>query len=148
MTRARSSARFDGLMLRRPTAYLADVILIAILASVLWVVLSLLTILSFGLLSPLQIAAMALLPLAYHTLFIGLRGATPGMRLLDVEIRDRDGARPQLVQALVATVIFYVSVGLTSFLILAIALLDDRSRTLHDMLSGTLAVRRSVSSRR
>ncbi len=30
--------------------------------------------------------------------------------------------------------------------LLAIALLDDRSRTLHDMLSGTLAVRRSTSS--
>ncbi len=147
MIRPRSSTRFDGLLLRRPIAYLADVILIALIATVLWLVMSLLTILSFGLLSPLQIAAMAVLPLGYHTLFVGLRGATPGMSLFDVEIRDRDGGRPQLVQAFVATVVFYLSVGLTSFLILAIALLDDRSRTLHDMLSGTLAVRRSASSR-
>lgn len=140
-------ALYESLLPRRVFAYLIDVVLIALVAAVLWFVLTIFTIVSFGLLGPLQALILALWPLTYHSLFVALRSATPGMSFMDLEIRTLEGRRPSLVQAVIATVLFYASVALTSFLILLITFFDDRSRTLHDMISGTLAVRRSASLR-
>ncbi len=144
---AERPALYEGLLLRRALAYLVDVVLITVVAVCLWFVLGIFTLVSFGLLAPLQALVLALWPLSYHSLFIGLRGATPGMSIMDVEIRTATAGRPDLIQAVVATVLFYASVALTSFLILLITLFDDRGRTLHDMISGTLAVRKSAAGR-
>jgi uncharacterized RDD family membrane protein YckC len=113
---------YDGLLWRRAFGYLIDVLVLGVLGAVAWFALGLLVVLSFGLLLPLQIAALALLPLAYHTLFLAHRGQTPGMAALDVEVRTWNGRRPDLLQAFVQTAIFYVSVALTSWLILLVAL--------------------------
>jgi len=78
----------------------------------------------------------------YHTYFLGSRGATPGMRFFDLEMWSLTGRQPEYVQAFLATVLFYVSVSLTAFLILVVALFNDRRRTLHDMLAGTIVLRR------
>lgn len=136
-----TSGLYDGLMWRRACGYLLDVVVIGIVAVIVWLVLGLVGVMTFGLLLPLQFVALAVLPLAYHTLFIGHRGRTPGMAAFDVEVRDLDGARPDYVQALIMTVLFYLSVALTSWLILLVALFNDRHRTLHDYLSGSIAVR-------
>ncbi len=116
-----------------------DAIVLLMLVAGLWV----LVILSLGLLLPIQLALAPLLPVAYHTWFVGHAGATPGMQLMDVEIRSWTGRRPDFVQAFVMTVLFYATVLPTSFLVLAIALFNDRQRTLHDYLAGTLGLRRS-----
>lgn len=134
---------YDGVVWRRAVGYLVDVVLIAIAGFCVWVLLGLLTLLSFGLLLPLQIVVLTLLPLAYHTWFIGSAGATPGMRLFDVELRCWTGERPDFPRAALQTALFYVTVALTSWLVLIVALFNDRSRTLHDYLAGTLGVRRS-----
>jgi uncharacterized RDD family membrane protein YckC len=42
------------------------------------------------------------------------------------------------------TVAFYVSVGVTGWLILLVALFNGRGRTLHDYLCGTVTIRPSV----
>lgn len=134
---------YDGLLLRRAVAYGLDVIVIAVILTGLWLLLSVLTIISFGLLGPVQVVIMVLTPLAYHTLFVGHGGATPGMRIMDVEIRDWRGGRPSLFQAFLAAVLFYGTIIPTSWLILLFALFNDMRRTLHDLLSGTVAVRHS-----
>ncbi|MEE8534923.1 MAG: RDD family protein, partial [Kiloniellales bacterium] len=79
----------------------------------------------------------------YHSYFVGHDGATPGMRLLDVEIRVWTGRRPDYVQAFLVALLFYATVLPTSWLVLVVALFNERNRTLHDLLTGTLAVRRS-----
>lgn len=136
-------ALYDGLLWRRPIAYLLDVVLIALAAFAVWALLGLLSILSFGLLLPLQVVVLALLPLAYHTWFIGSSGATPGMRWLDVELRCWTGAGPDYARAALQTALFYVTVALTTWLVLIVALFNDRRRTLHDYLAGTVGVRHS-----
>jgi uncharacterized RDD family membrane protein YckC len=136
-------ALYDGLLWRRPIAYLLDLVLIALAAFAVWALLGLLSILSFGLLLPLQVVVLTLLPLAYHTWFIGSRGATPGMRLLDVELRSWTGARPDYTRAALQTALFYVTVALTTWLVLIVALFNDRRRTVHDYLGGTVGVRHS-----
>lgn len=135
-------AYFDGIVWRRSLAYVVDLLVLACVLAAVWVVFGLITVVSFGLLSGVWIL-FPLVPLAYHTLLIGgARSATLGQRLFELEVRTWSGGRPSYVQAAVQTVLFYVSVGLTSFLILVWVFFNPRRRTLHDYLSGTLVVRR------
>lgn len=134
---------YDGIMWRRVGAFCVDVVAVSILSFVAWFLLGLMAVMSFGLLLPLQVAAVALLPTAYHTYFIGSSGATPGMRFFDVEIRTWTGRRPDYVQAFLQTVLFYTTVSLTTGLVLLVALFNDRHRTLHDLMAGTVGVRHS-----
>ncbi len=134
---------YDGLIWRRMVAYLVDALAILAIMGGLFLVLTIVTVLSFGLLFPLKIVVLALVPLAYHSYFVGHDGATPGMRLFDVEIRVWTGRRPDYVQAFLVALLFYATVLPTSWLVLVVALFNERNRTLHDLLTGTLAVRRS-----
>ena len=65
------------------------------------------------------------------------------MKLLDLETRTWNGARPDYLQALVMTFLFYASIVITWFLVLLVPLFNERRRTLHDLISGVVVVRRS-----
>ncbi|NIA67010.1 RDD family protein [Pelagibius litoralis] len=132
---------YTGLLPRRCLAYLVDVTIIAIIGLCLGVVLAIMGLLTLGLLSPVAALILALWPLTYHSLFLAGRGATPGMRLFGVEARSWDGQRLSLLQAVIVTILFYVSVSLTAWLVLLMALFNERGRTLHDILANTLVVR-------
>jgi uncharacterized RDD family membrane protein YckC len=126
----------------RVMAYLVDLVIIAIVVGLLLAAAAVPVIASFGLLFPVVTAIVAIVPLAYHTLLIGgPSSATIGMRLFNLEVRMIDGGRPGLAVAFILTVMFYVTVGLTSWLVLLVALFNDRRRTLHDYLCGTHVVR-------
>lgn len=135
---------YAGVVLRRILAYLIDVIVIAVLGLCLGFVLSVVGLLTFGLLSPLAVVVMALWPLIYHSYFVATRGATPGMRLFDLEVRDWSGKSVEPAQAVLVVLLFFVTIALTAWLILLVALFTDRNRALHDILAGTLVVRRQV----
>jgi uncharacterized RDD family membrane protein YckC len=51
------------------------------------------------------------------------------------------GERPDYLQAFLMTALFYATVPITGFLILAVALFTERNRTLHDILSGITVIR-------
>ena len=136
-------ALYEDLLFRRVLAYVIDVVAIAVLSSAAWIAFGILSAVTFGLLAPIGIIAIGLIPVSYHTLFLGRSGATPGMRFFDLEMWNLTGKRPEYIQAFLATVLFYVSVGLTAFLILIVALFNDRRRTLHDLLAGTIVLRRA-----
>ncbi|MGD1878289.1 MAG: RDD family protein [Kiloniellaceae bacterium] len=133
---------YGGVVPRRCLAYLLDILVIALLGLCLGFVLSVAGILSFGLLSPLAVIIMALWPLAYHCGFIASRGATPGMRLFGLELRDWSGRPVEPAQAVLFVLLFYVSVSLTAWLVLLVVLFNDRGRALHDILANTIVVRR------
>jgi len=125
-------ARLRGLLWRRPFAYVVDAIVLAVVSSI---------VLFFV---PLVWPVAIVIPLAYHSLLIGgAQSATLGQRLFGLEVRRLDGGRPTVLQAFVQTVLFYATVALTTCLILLIALFNRRRRTLHDVLAGTLMLRRS-----
>ena len=133
---------FHGILSRRVIAYLFDLAFIAILGTVLSVILLILTVVSLGLLGGLWYA-LPLLAIAYHTVLIGGRQAsTWGMRVLDIEVATTEAARPTYSQAFVMAIVFYVSTLSTSYLILLLPLFTRRHRTLHDLLSGTVVLRR------
>jgi uncharacterized RDD family membrane protein YckC len=134
---------YDGVLWRRTLAYFVDLCCIGVLAVLFWVVFAVLWVLSFGLLGPVLWFLFGLIPLAYHTLLLSGRcSATIGMRLFDLELRSVTGERPGFLQALAQTALFYLTVGATCSLILLFALLNRHKRTLHDVLAGTVMVRR------
>lgn len=137
-------ALFDSIVFRRVVAYIMDGIILGLLWVIAWIFLSGLTVITFGLGAPLLIV-LFILPLLYHSLFIGISGATPGMRFFDIEVRLLNGQRPDLGHAILLTILFYATIALTTALILLVALFNWRGRCLHDFLTGMLVVRRSVS---
>jgi uncharacterized RDD family membrane protein YckC len=133
---------YEGVLWRRVFAYLLDLVFIGIILVGMWLVFTVLWLLSFGLLGPVLWFLFGLVPLAYHTLLLsGRHSATFGMRCFDLELRSVTGERPSFLQALIETVLFYVTVGMTCSLILLVALFNRRGRTVHDFLAGAVMVR-------
>jgi uncharacterized RDD family membrane protein YckC len=133
--------------LRRVYAYCLDLVVVALVWGMVFIACVILGALSFGLLWPILAVLLGLVPILYHTLTIaGPRSATFGMRIAGLRVMsiapgaEATGGRPHPVQALVQTLGFYVSIGLTGSLILLVALFNPRRRTLHDMLAGTVVV--------
>jgi uncharacterized RDD family membrane protein YckC len=138
---------YDGLLWRRSLAYLFDCCVIGLLLLAGWSSLILVGILSFGLLLPLVPLLVALIPIAYHALQVGGRHhATFGMRLFDLEVKTWTGGRPDVWQGLLMAAMFYATLAFTCFLILLVALFNDRRRTLHDYLAGVVVVRRALGA--
>lgn len=133
-----------GVMSRRCFAWLLDVVLIVLLVGVLWLVLLLFGLLTLG----LGFGAMTMLPAVpflYH--FVSLlrpTSATPGQAMMGLTVRrDEDLGPPTGLQALIFTVVFYLTMA-TSGLLLLIALFTVRHRTLHDLASDLVVVRRGA----
>ncbi len=132
-----------GVIFDRSFAYVIDLVILTILGFVLGFVIFIMTIFTFGLLSPL-FALLTFLPLLYHSYFLSQQGATPGMNAMGVTMVSLDGSRISLGQAVIATIIFYVTVTATSLLVLLIVFLNDQRRTLHDILTGTIVVNEKI----
>jgi uncharacterized RDD family membrane protein YckC len=130
-----------GVMSRRCVAWVIDVVLIALLIWVIWWILVLFGLLTFG----LGWGAMGLLPLVpfcYHFFsLLGVASATPGQRMLGLTVRrDDDFGPPTGLQAVLSVLAFYFTMA-TSGLLLLVALFTVRHRTLHDLVSGLVVVR-------
>lgn len=135
---------FEGVATRRLFAYLVDLLALLGLFILYKLALGLLTVVTFGVLTPLLVLLGTVIPVAYHTLTIGGAGsATPGMRLLNLQVSVWNGGKPGYLQAFLHTVVFYVTTGLTGGLILLWALFSNRRRCLHDILCGTMVHRRT-----
>lgn len=130
-----------GVVSRRVFGWFLDVLLIALIMLALWLVLLLFGLLTFG----LGLGALGLLPFVpfcYHVLFLaGPASATPGQRMLGLIVRRNDDfGRPTALQAVISTIVFYLTLATTGLLLLVV-LITDRRRTLHDMASGLVVVR-------
>jgi uncharacterized RDD family membrane protein YckC len=134
----------EGVRTRRSFAIGIDLIFITLLVGVLFVALAFLGLVTFGLtwlLIPVLYPAVALL---YNGLAIsGWRRATPGMRLMDLEMRLMDGSRTPFINAAVHAVLFYLSWTILTPLVLIVTLVSRNKRCLHDMLSGVIVTRRA-----
>lgn len=129
-------ALFEGVTWRRVVAFCIDFAILGLIFTAL----GFLIVASLGLFSPLW-ALSPLIPVAYHSWMISSsRSATCGMMIMGLEVRNAAGARPTLLQAFAMTALFYLSVAVLTPLILIVALFSDRSRCVHDILSGTYVV--------
>ena len=130
-----------GVVSRRCTAWVLDLLLIALLVFALWWVLMMFGLLTFG----LGFGALGILPFVpfFYNLvsLLGWSSATPGQQMMGLTVRrDYDLGPPTLFQALVSVLGFYLTLATTG-LLLVVALLTERHRTLHDIVSGLVVVR-------
>ncbi len=130
-----------GVMSRRVFGWCIDLLLLALILLVLWVVFMLFGLLTLGLGFPL-LGALPFVPFCYHVLFLaGPSSATPGQQFMGLVVRRNDDfGRPSPLQAVISTLVFYLTLA-TSGLLLLVALITDRHRTLHDLVSGLVVVR-------
>jgi uncharacterized RDD family membrane protein YckC len=137
-----------GVLTRRVFAWLLDVLLIGLLFAVLGIGLLLFGVLTLGLGLPL-LSVLPFVPFCYHVGFLaGSTSATPGQSALGLVVRrDDDFGPPTLFQAVISTLVFFLTLA-TSGLLLLVALVTVRHRTLHDLASGLVVVRaRALTAR-
>jgi uncharacterized RDD family membrane protein YckC len=128
-----------GVRTRRILAVCIDFILVSVLVAVLWIISIMLT---FGLALFFLPPIYPFVAFFYNGLTVsGAKMATPGMRMMDLEMRMQDtGARVPFINAAVQAVLFYVSWFFPPILI--VSLVDGEKRCLHDIIAGVVVVRR------
>ena len=137
----------DGVLWRRVSAWCIDALIIAVIATVLWLVLMVFGVLTLGLGFPL-LAVLPLVPIAYHVLFIaGGMTATPGQGIMGLSVRQADTlAAPDFAQAVVFTVGLWLTLATSGVWLLA-ALFMPQKRAIHDLVSGLVIVRSQALTR-
>jgi uncharacterized RDD family membrane protein YckC len=130
-----------GVLARRALAWCVDAFLLAIIVAAFWTTGLVFGVMTLGFGMPL-LGLMPLVPLAYNCLFlVSPLSATPGQALFGLRVRRNDDlGPPNFAQAVVSTLIYYLTLA-TWGLLLLVALFTVRRRTLHDMLSGLVVVR-------
>jgi uncharacterized RDD family membrane protein YckC len=137
----RDPALFAGVRWRRTLAFLVDATLILMLTAVAGVGVFLLGIVTFGLAWFFYLFLWQGVALLYTAATLGGRNsATPGMRLMGLEMRLWYGAPVYPLLAVVHAIAFWLSVSLLTPLVLIATFLGERKRLLHDMLLGTVVV--------
>lgn len=86
--------------------------------------------------------------LVYRVLTIAGGSATPGMRLMAIELRNAGGARLDLPQAVLHTLLFSVFFSFLLPQLASIALMATgaRAQGLHDLMMGTVAINRAAAA--
>ena len=124
---------------RRIIAVCFDLVIVSVLVALLWIASIVLT---FGLALFFLPPLYPFVAFFYNGLTVsGPRMATPGMRVMDLEMRmHEDGQRTPFVNAAVQAVLFYVSWFFPP--IFLVSLVDPEKRCLHDIIAGVVIVRR------
>ncbi|MBL9034711.1 MAG: RDD family protein [Rhodospirillaceae bacterium] len=133
---------YEGVAARRVLAFLVDMLIVGTVLGVAWTAAFVLLVVSFGLIAlPMVLGSIAFVIL-YDVLTIGGPSAgTPGMQVFGLKAINWTGGRPDNVQALLLSVLFW-AISSWSLLPLAVALFNPRWRCVHDFLSGMVIVRR------
>ncbi len=133
---------FEGVRRSRIYAFIADMLILAIITVATSILFGILGVLSLGLLWPGFGLIMPFIFFGYFTLTLGgEKSATPGMQWQGIEMRTWDGMRPGYVQAFAQTLLFYVTATPFLGLLLLVSLFNAQKRCLHDYLSGAVYVR-------
>jgi uncharacterized RDD family membrane protein YckC len=133
------SDALSGVRSRRIVAFCIDIVIISVVALFVWTALFILTLgLALFLLPPIY----PLVAFFYNGLTVsGRKMGTPGMRIMDLEMRMLDsGARVPFINAAAHALFFYLSWMLPP--VFLVTLVDQEKRCLHDMLAGVVVVRR------
>jgi len=139
---------FEGLLARRVVAYIIDLIILAAITFATLIVGIIGGIVTLG-------AAFFALPFAipiaiafYYGATLGsVQRATIGMRIMDIVLTPTRGAPLNGVRAFIHPVVFWLTCWFLTPFSFLFALFSPRRELLHDMIVGTLMVRRSPMER-
>jgi uncharacterized RDD family membrane protein YckC len=125
----------------RLLAYIIDGLIVAGVAIVLGIV-SVGVLFIFPPLALLAFLAIFVVDLAYFPYFWKTRGQTPGMRAFQLYVvRDRDGGPISTGQAILRLIGYWID-GVVLYLGFIWILIDSRKRGWHDLIAGTVVIKR------
>jgi len=135
---------FDGLLVRRAAAYLIDLVILGVMAFAIAVAGLVLGIFTLGL-GWLGIPVLLVIgTFAYYAATLGgPRRATVGMQAMDIVLTPARGRPLDGWAILIHPIVFWVTVWISWPFAILFALFTPRQQLLHDLIAGTLMVRRS-----
>lgn len=139
---------FDGVLTRRMIAFVVDMAIIGVLATVIatiGLVLGFLT-LGLGWLALPIVIPLAILGYYAATLGSPMR-ATVGMQLLDLVLTPTRGRPLDGWKILIHPLVFWITVWIAWPISLLVALVTPRREMAQDLIAGTLMLRRSPMAR-
>lgn len=140
---------FQGILVRRAIAYLIDLIVLGLIVLAILFGGLVFGVVTLGLGFLALPIALPVAILAYYAMTLGspLR-ATLGMRAMDIVLTPARGRPLDGWAILIHPLVFWVTVWFSWPITLAIALFTPRRQLLHDLIAGTLMVRRSPMEQR
>jgi uncharacterized RDD family membrane protein YckC len=136
-------AYYRSVVWRRLFAHVVDTLIVALVMAPVLIGLLLTAVVTLGLIAvPIALAFIVIRALYYIVYTGGPKSATPGMRLLAIELRAADGGRPGYFQTAVRTLLYYATLAVLTPLVLVVIPLNRQRRGVHDLLSGTVVVNR------
>ncbi|HBH00086.1 MAG: RDD family protein [Rhodobacteraceae bacterium] len=132
---------YDGVAIKRLLAWVADALGILVVTLLVWLPITVLT-LGFG--AVLFGAIWLVVALLWRVWSIAQTSATPGMRLMAIELRNRHGARFDTAEAVFHTILYmlFFGFGITLIATLVTIAATRYRQGLHDMLIGSTAINR------
>ncbi|MCS4241628.1 MULTISPECIES: RDD family protein [Rhizobium/Agrobacterium group] len=135
---------YSGVLSRRVFAFCIDYLLIAVLWVPAAVLVFFLGVITLGLAWILYPALYIIVALLYFGMTLGGSSqASPGMKAMGIAMARTDGRQIDFLIATAHIVLFWVLNSVLTPLILLVGLFTDRSRLIHDLLLGTVAIRTS-----
>lgn len=135
---------FEGLLTRRVSAYLIDLILIGALALVFGIAGLIFGLLTFGLGLFAMVFVVPAAVVVYYAVTLGSeRRATVGMQMMDIVLTPTRGQPLDGWMAIFHAALFWLTFWISWPLAILFALFTPRRQMIHDLVTGTLMVRRS-----
>ena len=130
-----------GVRTRRIIALLLDLVFVAGLSFVIFLLVGFVT---FGIGWLLLPPLFPIIAFLYNGLTVsGWRRATLGMKAMDLEMHLTNGQPTPFINAAVHGVLFWLSWYLTGGLVLLVSLITADKRCLHDIFAGVIVLRRA-----
>lgn len=140
MTNDHAPDMFQGVIARRLCAFVLDLIFMSLIGWVVATNIFIFGLFTFGL-GFFMFHIMPFFPIIYYTLLVAT-GGTPGQRIFGLAVRqDTDLSAPSPAQALVWTILLWLSFFILAGLPFAMALVGERHRAGHDVFSGLVIIR-------
>jgi len=139
---------FEGVLTRRVFAFIIDVVVIGAMILAFSLVGLIAGFLTFGLAwMALFLVVPATIVLYYAATLGSHRRATVGMQMMDLVLTPTRGQPLDGWMAFIHAGVFWISIWISWPISLLVALVTPRRQMIHDLIVGTLMVRRSPMTR-
>lgn len=135
---------FEGLLTRRVFAAIVDIVLISLIVSVVSLAGAILGFFTFGLAWVSLVFIVPASIVVYYAMTLGSpRRATVGMQMMDLVLTPTRGQPLDGWMAVIHALVFWITFWISWPISLLFALFTPRRQMIHDLIVGTLMVRRS-----
>ena len=133
-------ALYESVQRRRVLAFLIDMIAIGLLTMVGAIVVTVLGIMTLGLGWSLFLVLVPAVVLGYAALGVSRFGATPGMRMVGLVMRNWTGGGVDGFVGALHSFLYWTSTSILTPLVLLFGLFTPRKRLLHDVIAGVIVM--------